>query len=309
MNDSSSLIKPLNGRFAPSPTGDIHAGTIFAALQVWLISRSTGGKIVMRIEDLDPERSKKTYADSILRNFERLGLSWDEGPFWQHGRNNTYEHALEIIKTKAKLYSCVCTRVDLRSASAVHLGEHTIYNRRCLERLDIASNAPHAKRIFVPYENISFNDLYQGEQDFNLERQCGDFILKRSDGGFAYQLAVVVDDAQSGINCVARGVDLLLSTPQQIYLHKLLGNDIPTYAHFPLFCAPDGKRLAKRNKDASFEELLQVYKSPEGVLGHIAFVGGLIDCDIALSPEEILEDFSIDKMREIYKDRIAITYK
>lgn len=308
MNDLFSSNVPLNGRFAPSPTGEIHAGTIFAALQVWLISRSTCGRIVMRIEDLDPDRSKKAFTDSILRNYDALGLTWDIGPLYQHNRDEAYDAAFKQIKDRAEVYPCFCTRADLRSASAAHLGEHAVYDRKCLQISKPNLSEKHTQRILVPDNTIQFNDLYQGLYSKNLERDCGDFILKRADGGYAYQLAVVVDDAESNINCVARGYDLLPSTPQQIFLHNLLGNEIPKYAHFPLFCAPNGKRLAKRNRDASFDELLYKYKTPEALLGHIAYIGGLQPNDEPTSAENLLKTFSLEKMQSLYKDRISIEY-
>lgn len=320
-NGTNAAVKPLRGRFAPSPTGEIHAGTIFAALQAWLIAKSTGGSMVLRIEDLDPERSKRSYADAIMRDFEALGLTWDEGPHFQHDRQEAYLCAFERLCASSEIYPCFCTRADLRAAGAPHLGERLIYNRRCLQmapdeiackRAALSEEGRDAAfRVWVPDGVdgcVSFDDIYQGVQKSLLSEDCGDFILRRSDGGFAYQLAVVVDDAEQGIDCVTRGYDLLSSTPQQIFLQQKLGLKTPVYAHFPLFCAADGRRLAKRNKDASLHALCDAYGSHEAVLGHIAYIGGLQSEDEPTTPQQLLKGFDASDLAELYRNRISIEF-
>ncbi len=198
------------------------------------------------------------------------------------------------------------------------MGEKAVYGGRC-RRLSASGRAEleealarqgrgPSMRLIAPAQTIAFDDAYQGLFSQRLDEDCGDFLVKRSDGGFAYQLAVVVDDAAQGVNCVARGYDLLVSTPQQIYLQGLLGFETPQYAHFPLLCAQDGRRLAKRNKDASYDELLAAFGSPEAVLGHVAFVGRLQDEDAPATPEELLRMFDARRMRERYEGRVSIAF-
>lgn len=311
---------PIVGRFAPSPTGVMHAGNIFAALNAWLLAKSQGGSIVLRIEDLDAQRSRKEYADKVMRDFDALGLHWDVGPFHQHDRQGAYRDAFDRLCDLGLTYPCYCTRAELSAQSAPHgMGEKAVYGGRCrklspdererLEQSLARQGRGPAVRLSVPSATYGFDDLYQGPFSQQLDTECGDFLVRRSDDGFAYQLAVVVDDAAQGVNCVARGYDLLVSTPQQTYLQRLLGLDSPQYAHFPLFVAEDGRRLAKRNKDASYDELLAAYGSPEAVLGHVAFVGGLQPEDAPTTPEMLLRDFDAEKMRRAYKGKVAITFR
>lgn len=307
------------GRFAPSPTGVMHAGNIFAALNSWLIAKSQGGDIVLRIEDLDAERSRKEYADKIMADFESLGLTWDAGPFYQSDRQEAYREAYESLEAQGLVYPCYCTRAELNAQSAPHgMGEKAVYGGTCRaltseeraerDRSLAQQGRGPSSRLRVSDETIGFDDLYQGPFAQKLDEECGDFIIRRSDGGFAYQLAVVVDDAEQGVNCVARGYDLLVSTPQQIHLQRLLGLEEPDYAHFPLFCAPDGRRLAKRNKDAAYDELLGSYGSPEAVLGHIAYVGRLQEEDAPTTPEQLLATFDMGKVAREYAGQVALEF-
>lgn len=301
----------------------MHAGNIFSALMAWLIAKSQGGDIVLRIEDLDRERSKPHYFEQIQRDFEELGLTWDRGPFYQHDRDEAYQAAYRTLEEQGLLYPCFCTRADLHAASAPHAGEKRIYAGTCrnltegeralrlqgliLEDGRLSRNP--ALRIVVPSETVRFHDLLQGEQMQDLARDCGDFVIRRSDGTFAYQLAVVVDDAEQQVNSVVRGVDLLDSTPQQMHLQNLLGYGAPQYAHVPLMVAPDGRRLSKRNRDAEYGELLVRYKTPAAVMGHIAFVAGLIDADEPVTPDELLKTFSLTRARLILGSKTAITFR
>ena len=290
------------GRFAPSPTGRMHAGNIYAALVAWLVAKSQGGDIVLRIEDLDRERSKPRFIDAVQRDFEMLGLTWDRGPFFQHDRDDAYAEAFRTLADKGLVYPCYCTRADLHAASAPHRGEKLVYPGTCRhlsaeERTAReASGRKPASRLMVDDEEISFLDAVQGRYTQNLERDCGDFLIRRSDQAFAYQLAVVVDDAAQGVTSVVRGVDLLCSTPQQIYLQNLLGLPHPEYAHIPLLVAEENRRLSKRDHDASLETLLARFKTPEAILGHIAGITGLAPtCDPA-SADELLSCFSLDAL-------------
>lgn len=298
----------------------MHAGNVFAALNAWLLAKSQGGRIVLRIEDLDEGRSRREYADKAMRDFEALGLFWDEGPHYQHDRNDAYLEAYEKLQAAGLTYPCYCSRAELNASSAPHgMGEKAVYGGRCRSLSDAERAHLDARfeeeerrpscRLRVPSESVAFDDAFQGEFSQRLDSECGDFIVRRSDGGFAYQLAVVVDDAAQGVNCVARGYDLMVSTPQQIHLQHLLGLETPRYAHFPLFCASDGRRLAKRNKDAALDELLAVHGSYEAVLGHIAYIGGLQPEDTPATPDELLEVFDAAKMREAYQGKVSIEFR
>lgn len=292
---------PVKGRFAPSPTGRMHAGNVFSALVAWLVAKSQGGEIVLRIENLDKERSKPRFIDAVQRDFETLGLFWDEGPFFQHDRNEAYRAAFEELQKRDLLYPCFCTRADLHAASAPHHGEKLVYPGTC-RALDEAQRAERertrrpAYRLIVPDKTIALNDSIQGLYAQNLARECGDFLIRRSDGAFAYQLAVVVDDAEQNITSVVRGVDLLCSTPQQMHLQTLLGAPHPSYAHVPLIVAERDRRLSKRDGDAALDALLDRFKTPEALIGHIAGSTGIApDCSPA-TPEELLATFDIEAL-------------
>lgn len=304
----------VKGRFAPSPTGRMHAGNIFAALCAWLVAKSQGGSIVLRIEDLDRDRSKPCYIDLVQRDFEMLGLTWDEGPYFQSDREEAYRAAYEEVCEKALVYPCFCSRADLHAASAPHAGERFVYPRTCLglsgeERLAKATARPPAMRLRVPNERISFEDALQGPFSEDLALDGGDFVLRRFDGTFAYQLAVVVDDAAQGVNSVVRGVDLLSSCSQQMHLQDLLGFEHPHYAHVPLLVDESGRRLAKRNRDAALDELLARFKTPEGVLGHIAGITGLMPTCEPASAQDILSYQRGRDMRASLKDLQTISWE
>lgn len=291
------------GRFAPSPTGRMHAGNIYAALIAWLVAKSQGGYIVLRIEDLDRQRSKRCYIDQVQRDFQLLGLTWDEGPYYQSDRDEAYERAFETLGLTNELYPCYCTRADLHAASAPHQGETFVYPGTCrllsaAERVEKARKKDPAVRIKVPHERFRVVDELQGEYSEVLDTDCGDFVIRRADSSFAYQLAVVVDDAAQGVNSVVRGLDLLPSTPQQLFLQRELGYSKPRYCHIPLLVAPDGRRLSKRDQDASLEVLLQRFSYPEGIVGHIAWLARLIDFDEPLSTDDLLSEFSFARLQE-----------
>ena len=300
----------VKGRFAPSPTGRMHAGNIFAALMSWLLVKSQGGSIVLRIEDLDTGRSKPGFADQVQRDFEMLGLTWDEGPYFQAQRGEVYEAAFSRLAQEALVYPCFCTRADLHASSAPHRGEKLVYPGTCrmLSESEVErrrSERPPSWRLAVPDREYALDDLVQGPFRQNLARECGDFVIRRSDGLFAYQLAVVVDDAEQGVNCIVRGMDLLVSTPQQMYLQELLGFARPAYAHVPLIVGERNRRLSKRDRDAGFDELLARFKTPEGIIGHIAHVAGLASVDEPLSCEELLRDFEMPR----FPDNVQILWR
>ena len=301
-------------RFAPSPTGRMHAGNIFAALVSWLVVKSQGGRMVLRIEDLDVERSKERYIDQVQRDFEMLGLTWDEGPFFQNNRGDAYRAAFESLRQRGLVYPCFCTRADLHAASAPHRGEKLVYAGTCrnLDEAEIAKRGRERKpsfRLKVPDASYEVSDLVQGPYSQNLASECGDFVIRRSDGLFAYQLAVVVDDGEQGVNCIVRGMDLLCSTPQQMYLQDLLGFDHCAYAHVPLVVGERDRRLSKRDHDAALDELLVVYKTSEAVIGHIAFITGLAETDDPVTCDQLLKCFEVETLSETFADKIQIQWR
>ena len=306
--------RPVVGRFAPSPTGRMHAGNIYAALSAWLVAKSQGGTIVLRIEDLDRDRSKAEYISAVQRDFELLGLTWDHGPFFQHDRDEAYLEAFSALERRGLVYPCFCTRADLHAASAPHRGEKFVYPGTCrgltAEQIAVKSvrRAP-AQRLRVPDDTYSFEDMVQGRYKQNLAHDCGDFLIRRADQAFVYQLAVVVDDAAQGVTSIVRGVDLLCSTPQQLYLQELLGLDHPRYAHIPLLVAEKNRRLSKRDHDAGIEELLARFKTPEAIIGHIAGICGLAPtCDPA-TPEQLLATFDVARLPELFFDPVQIPWR
>ena len=312
--EAASSSAPVVGRFAPSPTGRMHAGNVFAALTAWLVAKSQGGRIVLRIEDLDAERSKPVYIDAVQRDFEALGLTWDEGPYFQHDRTEAYRAAYDELRERGLVYPCFCTRADLHAASAPHRGEKPVYPGTCRhlsdgERAVRAQQRMPAQRLIVPDREVAFVDQVQGSYAQNLAADCGDFLVQRSDGAFAYQLAVVVDDAAQGVTSVVRGVDLLCSTPQQLYLQELLGLPHPAYAHIPLLVAERDRRLSKRDRDASLDALLARFKTPESVIGHIAGITGLAPtCDPA-TPEELLATFDLAALPTTFDDLVQVRWR
>ena len=283
------------GRFAPSPSGRMHLGNLFTALLAWLSARADGGEFVLRIEDLDPDRSRAEYAEAIRDDLRWLGLDWDREMPLQSTQTPVYAEQFERLRKRGLIYPCFCTRNELHAASAPHASDGTLlYAGTCrnLTPAQIASQTRKpAWRIRVPEESISFRDGVFGAVTQNLATACGDFILRRSDGVYAYQLAVVCDDALGGITQVVRGCDLLPSTPRQIWLGRELGFVQPAYYHVPLLVAPDGRRLSKRERDLDMEHLRRRY-TPEQLTGRLAFLAGLRPEVSAVAPKELAHGFT-----------------
>ena len=271
---------PLKGRFAPSPSGRMHLGNLFSFLLAWLSVRHEGGSLVLRIEDLDPVRCLPSHAWQLMEDLEWLGLDWDEGggtsSYWQSNRGHLYAAAFEKLASQGLTYPCFCSRIQrLNEAPHIHevspscpcasLSLEEITNR-------MAEKVP-SYRLRVPCKTISFIDGLQGHCSQDLTTECGDFPIKRADGAWAYQLAVVVDDAAMGVTQVVRGRDLLSSTPRQLWLYEALDLPAPEFCHVPLLLAPDGRRLAKRDADLDMGALRHRY-SPEELLGILARMAG-----------------------------------
>lgn len=233
------------GRFAPSPTGPLHFGSLVAAVASYCEAKIHQGKWLVRMEDLDKPREVKGAAATILHQLETFGFEWDDTVLYQSQRSNFYADALDTLQKKQLVYPCTCTRKEIADSSSEFGIEGVIYPKTCL-RQAIKPNAPVAWRIKTNDIKISFNDAIQGKISQNLSADIGDFILKRADGLFAYQLAVVVDDAAQGITHIVRGADLLDSAPRQIYLQQQLGFLIPHYAHVPIASNLTGKKLSKQ---------------------------------------------------------------
>jgi glutamyl-Q tRNA(Asp) synthetase len=240
------------GRFAPSPTGPLHLGSLVAALGSFLLARRAGGLWLLRIEDLDEPRVVPGAAEDFLRTLEALGFAWDGEVVFQSRRLGAYAEALERLAASGAAYPCGCSRAEIaRAASAPGEGdEGPVYPGLC--RGGVVPGKPvRSVRVRVPAEPVGFEDRVFGPVAQSLEAAVGDFVVKRADGLFAYQLAVVVDDAAAGVTQVARGADLLSSTPRQIWLQRLLGVPTPEYAHLPLVTGPGGAKLSKRDAAVS----------------------------------------------------------
>ena len=288
------------GRFAPSPSGRLHLGNLACSLLAWLSAKSQGGSIVLRIEDLDAERCPRIYAQQLEQDLAWLGLFWDEGgssggpngPYYQSECGDIYTASYKKLQEKGLVYPCFCSRAQLHAASAPHTSDgNVIYPGTCrdLTPEQIAekskTKAP-AYRVRVPDEVIRFTDGCMGPHSENLLRDCGDFYLRRGDGVFAYQLAVVADDIAGGVNQVVRGRDLLSSTPRQLYLYRLLDAPPPRYFHVPLLTAPDGRRLYKRDEDLDMGILREKY-SPQELLGALGHAAGLLERSESVTAREL----------------------
>ena len=280
----------------------MHLGNLFSALLAWLDARSQGGSMVFRVEDLDPERCTLDRARQAADDLIWLGLDWDEGGvepnYCQSRRSQHYEAAFRTLEEQGLVYPCYCSRAQRLAASAPHRSDGSVvYSGRCAhltaeERAALeAQGRRPAWRVRVPEERVTVNDLHMGPYTENLCRDCGDFILRRSDGVWAYQLAVVVDDALMGVTRVVRGSDLLSSAPRQAWLHRELGYEPPRFYHVPLLLAPDGRRLAKRDRDLDVGVLRQRYTA-EQLAGYLACWAGLLDRPEPVRPRELVEEFS-----------------
>lgn len=233
------------GRFAPSPTGPLHFGSLIAAVASYCEAKTQHGKWLLRMEDLDKPREIKGAANTILRQLEAYGFEWNGEVIYQSQRNDRYALALELLKDNNLVYPCSCTRKEIADSSTAVGIEGAIYPGICLKQA-LKANAAIAWRIKTPSMAITFQDLVQGNISQHLQRDVGDFILKRADGLFAYQLAVVVDDAAQGITHIVRGADLLNSTPRQIFLQQALNYATPLYAHIPVATNAAGEKLSKQ---------------------------------------------------------------
>ncbi len=294
---------PVVGRFAPTPSARLHLGNLMCALIAWLSARKQGGRILLRVEDLDAARCPFMGENTryMLDDLAWMGLTFDGEVLYQSARGEIYETYFNKLKEKGLIYPCYCSRAELHATTAPHLSDNTpIYDRRCLLRAARGEKPPAGRnpafRVMVPDEELGFLDRVAGEYRENLLRDCSDFVVRRADGIFAYQLAVVVDDALSGVSEVVRGNDLLFSTPRQIYLQKTLGFATPQYCHIPLLVDAAGRRLSKRDGDGCMETVRQKYKTAAPVLGALAAALGLIARPEPLEIEDLIPLFDLNKI-------------
>lgn len=273
---SPSSSAARRGRFAPSPTGPLHFGSLVAAVGSYLDARANRGEWLVRVDDLDRTRIVPGAADGILRALEALGLAWDGEILYQSKRDEAYRAALDQLKKRDLIYPCSCSRREIADSAITGI-DGPVYPGTCRKGL-LPGRAAQAERILTPSAKIEFKDAVQGKIAHHLERQIGDFVLKRADGLYAYQLAVVVDDAGQGITDVVRGADLLNSTPRQIYLQQQLGLATPRYAHLPVAVNVVGEKLSKQTLAAPIDA-----SQPVPVLNAaLAFLGqDRVDCGAA----------------------------
>lgn len=306
----------MRGRFAPSPSGRMHLGNVYSALLSYLSAKKQGGEWILRIEDLDRQRCKKEYSAQLLDDLLWLGLKWDNfspekggltPEFFQSNRDSFYISAFNSLCEKGLVYDCFCRRADLLSASAPHASDGSpIYSGKCKslsenERNLLLKTRSPAKRLMVEDKSISFIDGHFGAQKSNLPRDVGDFIIRRSDGNFAYQLAVVVDDALMGVSEIVRGRDLLSSVGAQLYLYGKLSlippDSFPEFYHLPLLLSCDGRRLSKRDKDIDMGFLRDNFSAVD-LIGKILFLSGCIEKEEKISLEEAVGEFDWKKVKK-----------
>ena len=305
------------GRFAPSPTGEVHLGNIWTALWVWVHARQQHGAVVLRVEDLDPDRSRPALAAQQLADLRWLGLDWDEGPdrggeygpYVQSERQREYDLAFAALAARDLVYPCYCTRAELRAvASAPHAGETSGRYPGTCRTLDAderarrtASGRVPAWRVRLPDHPtlIRFDDLCQGTVEEDVALVAGDFVVRRADGVYAYQLAVVVDDGLMQISDVLRGADLLSSTARQIWLHRLFGYKEPRFGHVPLLIDRDGHRLSKRQASMSVAHLRESGVQPQEIVGALAFTAGLVPDPAPIVPRELVGKLDLARFAQL----------
>ncbi|HZO75105.1 MAG TPA: tRNA glutamyl-Q(34) synthetase GluQRS [Ktedonobacteraceae bacterium] len=302
---SEIAAKPVRGRYAPSPTGDLHMGNLRTALLAWLYARRAGGQFVLRIEDLDLPRVRAHSAERMLSDLRWLGLDWDEGPdcggpyapYVQSQRLDIYQHYLQRLQDAGLIYPCYCSRAEIAHAASAPQGAsaETRYPGTCRkltraqrQQHEASGRRPSLRFRVADERSVFFTDLIAGPMTQHVQQAVGDFIVRRSDGIFAYQFAVVIDDALMHINQVVRGADLLSSTARQILLYEALGFPIPTFAHVPLVLDEQGKRLAKRDQSAGLEPLRATSVTSAQIVGQLAASYGLVAPGIEVGPSGLL---------------------
>ena len=298
-------ITPV-GRFAPTPSGRMHLGNVFAALIAWLSVRSKNGEMVLRMEDLDTLRTSTEFADTLRQDLAWLGLDYDREQIPQSQRTGAYNGYFDLLRDKGLLYPCYCTRSQLHGVNAPHLSDGTyVYPGTCRNLQNPPKDRLPSWRVKVTDKLWTVEDKVQGHYELNLATDCGDMVVRRADGVYVYQLAVTVDDGEAGVTEVVRGMDLLSSAPRQMYLQELFGFAHPEYGHVPMLMAEDGRRLSKRDRDLDLGEM-QKRITAEQLIGNLAFASGLIDVLQPISAKELAKEFSWHKLK---KEDIYINQK
>lgn len=280
---------PPTGRFAPSPTGPLHLGSLVAAVGSYLQARSQGGRWLVRIEDIDPPREIPGAAGDILRTLESHGLTWDSGVLYQSTRFEAYRNAMQRLLDSGAAFACRCSRRKVEQLGKA--GRYGwIYPGTCRERPPpVGDLAGYSIRVRADAGEVGFDDLVCGRFEQRLRDEVGDFVIRRSDGLYAYQLAVVVDDAHQGVTEIVRGADLLDNTPRQIHLQRLLGLPTPCYAHLPVVINEQGQKLSKQN----LAPPLDARKASENLAAALAFLGHPIPNDLHNAPCREILDWAI----------------
>jgi glutamyl-tRNA synthetase len=308
-NSSTPSLRPI-GRLAPSPTGAQHVGNARTYLLAWLSIRSRGGRVILRIEDIDSPRVKAGAAQQVTDDLRWLGLDWDEGPdvggangpYVQTQRIDLYHEALNRLRAGERVYPCICTRSDIESAASAPHIEHEgpIYPGTCAGRVaadaESLGDKPFAWRFRVSDQVRTFMDEIAGPQQCPVKTSLGDFVIGKSDGSPSYQLAVVVDDHAMGVTEVLRGDDLLPSAFRQLELYDVFGWQPPTFAHMPLVVGPDGRRLAKRHGDTRLATLRQQGVTAEQLIGVLAWSCGFRRSMKPVSSRQLLGDFNLSRV-------------
>lgn len=323
MSGETAVREPseIKTRFAPSPTGYLHLGNVWIAFLNWWWTRQHGGKILLRVEDIDRQRCRAGYVSAMEEDLLWLGFDWDEGPettaagesAFQSLRGAFYDKILDAWKASGDLYPCYCTRARIRSiASAPHEGEAApVYDGHC-RFLSEADRAKETKtpswRIRLDDETVSFTDFFCGKQEKTLCAGRDDFVVRRADGMYAYQLAASADDAAMGVTHVFRGNDLLESTFDQIYLLWKLGAHVPVYAHLPLLTDENGVRLSKRQHGITVRELAATGKKPEDIIGKLLFWAGAMEKEIPVAAEEALRNIDFADCRNLSRKHIQAVF-
>ena len=271
-----NLSVPIyRGRFAPSPTGPLHFGSLIAAVGSFLEARAQGGEWHLRMEDVDAPRCSQAAADAILRTLEAFGFAWDGEVVWQSQRTEAYRAAFEQLQAAGRIFPCACTRKELADSTLTADGA-MLYPGACRAGLPPGKTA-RSWRVRVDAASVAFNDAIQGRITSDLAQEAGDFIVLRVDGLFAYQLAVVVDDAAAGMTHVVRGADLLTSTPRQIFLQECLGLPTPAYMHLPVVVNAAGEKLSKQTLAAP----LDIMRPTPALLAALKFLGQMPPAELA----------------------------
>ncbi|MDO4841758.1 MAG: glutamate--tRNA ligase family protein [Phoenicibacter congonensis] len=295
---------------APSPSGRMHLGNVFAFLIAWADALQNSGNLILRVDDLDDRCKKPEVLEALIADLKWLGLDWDGDAIYQSERIDVYKDAWRELEKVAEVYPCFCSRADLHSASAPHASDGTpIYDGKCraltTEQIaELKEQKPPATRIAVPDSEITAHDYFYGDVTANLKTECGDMIMKRSDGVFSYQFTNAVDDALLGVNRIVRGNDLLSSAPREVWLISELAkviSDINTedieFVHLPMLVNVNGQRLAKRDHSLDLGEIQKTGATPEHVIGKISHLIGLTEKFELISAQEFQAEFSLEQLR------------